>query len=735
MAHFEQSRTSTFWRVAGPLRELGRRFPRAMRFGRRALNVVWWTVSGQLPRRLKARRAAIDARAAAKAQDLATALSLPRRAEAPAAAAIRLPGPAGPPRVSVIIPSYGQVDYTLRCLTSIAAAPPVTPIEVLVVEDASGDLAVSQLERVEHLQLVRWPTNKGFLRSCNDAAKLSNGELLLFLNNDTQVMPDAIDALVRLLDERHDAGMVGSCLLYPDGTLQEAGGIVWRDGSAWNYGKGDDPRKSQYTYVREVDYVSGAAIMIPRARWDEMCGFDEAFLPAYCEDSDLAFRLRAAGWKVLFQPQSMIIHHEGVSHGTDTAIGIKAHQVANTRRLYERWRETLERHNFPPGERVMRARDRAAHRTITLVVDHYVPEPDRDAGSRTMLAFIDALIASGRVVKFLPANLHRTEGYANALQQRGVEVVAWPWTASAEAWLEANGREIDEILLSRPSVAVDLLAPLRAHCIAPIIFYGHDLHFARMQLKPGAIDSATERAEIAQMEALERRIWRTVDLVLYPSEEEAANIRALEPEARIRSVPAYAISTRSAPQSAPPLGQHIVFVGGFRHTPNVDAVVWLTKEILPTIWRSHPGVHLTIIGSHPPDSVLALAQHGIEVRGFVSDAELAVAYSRARLAICPLRYGAGVKLKVVEAMAHGVPVVTTEIGAQGLPGLAGVCDIANTTEAIADAAGRLLSDNALWLSRTAAQTRYVGEHFSPEAIRESLTSAFADARAHPRRNV
>jgi glycosyltransferase involved in cell wall biosynthesis len=330
-------------------------------------------------------------------------------------------------------------------------------------------------------------------------------------------------------------------------------------------------------------------------------------------------------------------------------------------------------------------------------------------------------------VKFLPANLHRTEGYADALEQRGVEVAAWPWTPSVTDWLAVHGHEIDEILLSRPSVAVDLLAPLRQHCRAPVVFYGHDLHFARMLLEPGAADSPAKRAEIARMETLERRIWRMVDMALYPSEEEVAKIRALEPQVRVRSVPPYVVRTRPVREVAPPASGGIVFIGGFLHTPNVDAAIWLAGEILPAIRRSGLDVPLTIMGSHPPSEVLALAGRGIEVRGFVPDEELAAAYARARLAICPLRYGAGVKLKVVEAMAQGVPVVTTEIGAQGLPHLATVCDIAGTTETLADAAVRLLSDDTLWLERSATQTRYVAQRFSPEAIGRSLTAAFAEA--------
>jgi len=723
LQHIEQMRVSTSWRITGPLRVFARAFPSVRHFGRRVIRVTYWTLTGQLPRRLRERRERLAAEAL---RSDAPALGLPAVKPLPEPGSIRLPVTEEQPRVSVIIPSYGQADFTLRCLASIAAAPPATPIEVLVVDDASPDPDVARLSQVPGLRLLRWPENLGFLRSCNAAAKEARGELLFFLNNDTELMPDAIDALVRLLDARPDAGMVGSKLLYPDGKLQEAGGIVWRDGSAWNYGNRDDPRKPQYNYVREADYISGAAIMLPRARWEEMQGFDLEFLPAYCEDSDLAFRLRAAGWKVLYQPQSVVVHHEGVSHGTDTGEGIKAHQVENTRKLFARWRDTLARDNLPSGEHVMRARDRATGRRITLVVDHYVPEPDRDAGSRTMLAFMDALIATGRMVKFLPVNLHLNPGYTEALQQRGIEVIYGPWVNSPDSWIAANGAEIDEVLLSRPSVAALLLDKLRAHIRAPIVFYGHDLHAARMKLEPGA-ESPVLREQIAEMEALERRIWRKVDLALYPSEDEAAQVRKLEPIARARSVPPYALPVRPSPTTAPQ-GGGVIFVGGFRHTPNVDAATWLARDIMPLIRERNPTTELTIIGSHPPPEIEALAGAGVTVRGFVPDEELAEAYARARVALCPLRVGAGVKLKVVEAMHRGVPVVTTGVGAQGLPGLGAVCDIAETPAALAEAALKLITDDDRWLRRATAQAAYVAANFSPDAMRDSLAAAFEEAR-------
>ena len=657
------------------------------------------------------------------------------RPRVPSAAQILLPA-ADDPVVSIIIPTYGQVDYTLKCLASISQSPPRLSFEIIVADDASGDPRVEELRAIANLHFVLREKNFGFLRSCNDAARLARGRLLMFLNNDTVVMPGAIDTLADMLLARPDAGLAGARLMYPDGNQQEAGGIVWSDGSAWNYGNRDDPGKPEYNYVRDADYVSGAAIMLRREIWDRVGGFDEHFAPAYCEDSDLAFRLRAAGLRVLYHPEAVVIHYEGVSSGTDTASGVKAHQVTNTAKLAARWRDTLQREQLSSGTRLMRARDRSLGRTVTLVIDHYVPQPDRDAGSRTILAFMDALVASGRVVKFFPANGLRTAGYTEALQRRGIEVQYLPHSGQFADWIAANGAEIDEVLVSRPSVAAEVLNSLTMHCRAPVLFYGHDLHHVRMRLEPGAARDVARSAAVRAMEADERRIWRSVDAVLYPSEEEAAEVRRLEPRVVARYVPPYALPAPLPARSSPPAATGgIIFVGGFAHPPNVDAARWFAGEVLPRVRAVYPGVPLTLVGSHPAKSVQALASEGVTVTGFVTDEQLARHYATARVAICPLRFGAGVKLKVVEAMHHGVPLVTTPIGAQGLKGVEAVCDVAADTAGFAAAVVRLLGDDALWVARAKAQSAYVAARFSPEAVQDALVAAFEGIRRRHRRET
>jgi len=740
---------------------------------RHLYRLAWWTLTLRLPHHatqwLRARR---TRRTAARTPP--TAIAPP-----PPANHIRLPR-ATHPVVSVIIPTYGQVPCTLRCLAAIAAHPPAAPIEVIVVDDASPDPAVAQFDQVEGIRLIRHPANLGYLRTCNAAAKLATGAYLLFLNNDTEPRAGALDALLALADAHPDAGAVGAKLIYPDGRLQEAGGIIWNDATGWNYGRGDDPARPEYNYVREVDYCSAAALLVPRAVFAALDGFDPRYAPAYFEDSDLAFRLREAGYKVLYEPRAVVMHHEGVSHGTDPSHGVKAHQEINRDIFVTRWADVLATQHLPPGTQVLRARDRvlaykggaykggppnvvaprvgAANvgtpnvgmrhvgarspwapkvgaRSVVLVIDHRVPEPDRDAGSRTMLAFVQALLQAGAVVKFWSDCPTPRPTYEAALQALGVEVQRGGLWRFGD-WIRVNGQALTHVLLSRPHVAERYLPLLRRRSRARVAFYGHDLHHDRMrQHALLARDPSLARAA-QRMLRRERRIWHDADLVLYPSQAEVDQVVALLPGVVARAVQSCGFAD-FAPlrQPAPRPEQHpgqcqvLLFVAGFAHPPNEDAACWLARDIMPLVRRQAPLARLAIVGSDPTARVRALADLGVTIAANVSDAELRAWYAMARVAVVPLRHGAGVKRKVVEALREGLPLVTTPVGAQGLPGLTAVAAVCGTAETIAAALVALLGDDGLWEDRSAAGIAYARANFSDATLRASLCRAMGVSNA------
>lgn len=636
----------------------------------------------------------------------------------------------GRPVASIVIPVYNNLLYTLTCIVSVLESSPVSSFEIIVGDDGSTDRTAGAIAAIGGLvRHVRHARNLGFLGNCNTAAEKASGEYVVFLNNDTIVFPGWLDRLIEAMATDPSIGFIGSKLLNGDGSLQEAGGLFWKDGSAWNYGRDADPMAPEFNYLKDADYISGASIALPIKVWRRLGGFDAHFAPAYCEDSDLAFRVRQVGLRTVYHPHSALVHHEGRSHGRDVGSGVKAYQVINSQKFLTRWGATLLEENLPNGTDIFVARDRSRHRPHILVVDHYIPQWDQDAGSRTMFHFIRAFVNRGFQVTFWPDNLHEDREYAPQLQRMGVEVIyGYRHSGRFDAWLAENAKYLNYAFLSRPHISENYIGDIERAGLK-VIYYGHDLHFLRALSSYALSGKQADLHEAEIWEAREVGISRRADVVMYPGHEEIEEMaKRLSPGARLIRPPITIFDESDlalaeiALDDAEADPYALMFVGGFGHTPNGDGVDWFLSDIWPRLRAADSRFTLRIGGSRMPDSLLNRIEPGVTMLGRLSEAQLTDLYRSSGLSIVPLRFGGGIKGKVIEAFARGTPVVMTEIGAQGLPDAAEMGFVAKADDSFVQAVLDAASNRADAVARARRALDFLRREYSEQAFCDLLES-------------
>src|SRR6266478_3395928 len=623
---------------------------------------------------------------------------------------------------SIIIHVFNQFPFTQACLASIQEHQATECFEVIVVDDGSTDATAEALPRIPGIVYLRSEATTGFIASCNRGAKRARGKYLVFLNNDTLVRADWLNALLDTFAEEPAAGIVGSKLLYPDGRLQEAGGIIWRDASGWNYGKSDDPGKPEYNYLREVDYCSAAALMIPKALFQSVGGFDPRYGPAYYEDTDLAFKVRQAGYNVLYQPLSEVIHYEGATGGTDLSTGTKKHQDINRSTFAERWAAELI--TKPANGDVAFLSQASPGRKNILVIDHYVPKPDQDSGSLRMFQILKLLRRLGHRVTFIPDNLAKTHPYTSELQKRGIEVVYHPYIKKVCDYLVSHGAHFDAVVLSRCDFARKHIADVRLH--APrsrVIFDTVDLHHLREDGEARLTGDPEVRRKAQDREELEHELIEQADETWVVSPVEQRLLQEKWPGKSIQLVS----NIVDIPGSKKPfaLRRDWLFIGGFQHRPNADAVLFFVREIYPLVSKHLPEAKFYVIGDKPPPEIAALATERIIFAGLQRDVR--PFFDSVKLSFAPLRFGAGVTGKINQSMAFGVPVVATSLAVEGME-LKDREDIlvADEPEDFAEALIELYESEELWNRISENGVRKTRALYSNDAARKKLESLFSD---------
>lgn len=617
------------------------------------------------------------------------------------------------PTVSIVIPTFRQAHYVYLTLQNILMHTKGIAYELVVVDNAPGDVTRTLLDRLVNVKVALNKSNVGFARACNQGAQMARGTYVCFLNSDALPTSGWLGALVRTIESYPSCGAVGAKLVFPSGRLQEAGSVIWSDGSTVGYGRGGDPLDPQYCYVREVDYCSAACLLMPRDLFWRLDGFDERYQPAYCEDTDLCLSVWAAGYKVVYQPSSVVLHVEGGSGASAQAVAL---QLGNREKLVDKWRDVLAKHPSSETRNLLLARDSRAGRRV-LVIDDYLPNINLGQGMPRTAAMIQSLMECGYVVTFLPVRSNQFGAAVSRLQQLGVEVLSGG--ARLQEELVARAGLFDAVIVSRPHNA-KLMSLVKSINRAAAIVYDAEAVFAYRTISQAACEGHPLSARDAEaLVASEVVQVDEADLVLVVSAQEQRTIQRYRPE-REAVVWGDCVEVRKdAPGFAERSG--VLFVGYLGSPPNADAVRYFITKVWPTV-SSNLDSELIVVGADAPAELgeLATSLAGrVRVVGFVDD--LRPYYDRCRVFVAPHRFAAGLPHKVVEAVAEGIPCVVSDLLGQQLEFADGdQALIAGDPETLAQKVVQLHEDRSLWERVQAASMQVVRERYETSIAKKVL---------------
>ena len=648
------------------------------------------------------------------------------------------------PKCSIIMPVFNRLNYTKQCLDILYKITPHELFELIVINNASTDGTKEFLNKFSQLysntKVIHTEENMGFTKACNMGAKIAAGEYLVFLNNDTLPRSGWLNALITEVEKDGKIGAVGAKLIYPNGKLQEAGGIIFNDGTGWNFGRFDDPKRDIYSESYEVDYCSGACLLVRKDVFWEIGGFDERYSPAYYEDTDLCFTLRKLGYKVVYCPRCEIVHFEGATASKDPHQGFKRFQEINRKKFVEKWKDELKVQGEPyhvTGSPPTTANRNVRLRLVNLaqapsvprilVVDPFLPVFDRASGSNRLLQILKILRGLGFNITFLSiAEMTEVSKYKGILEELGIETFLSHHLNEIDWYRFFKYRDFTFAIISFYYLADKILPLIRRFSPhTKTIVDSVDVHFLREMREAEILNDPYLAEKAMTTRAKEIEVYSKADGVIAITENDK-KVLLNESNGSIKEEKVFVVPNIHAvrPTKSPfEKREGLLFIGNFNHSPNVDAMRFFCQEVFPKVVKELKDIKLYIVGSNPPPPIRELENENVAVTGYVPDLEPYM--EKAKVFVAPLRYGAGMKGKIGEALSHGLPVVTTSVGAEGMDLEDGVhVIIADDADAFASAVVRVYTDERLWKNLRENGVLHVQKMFTPEVVTLKLKEMF-----------
>lgn len=614
------------------------------------------------------------------------------------------------PKISCIIPVVNQGHMTINLLeqlSNIAWRRDMPEIEVILVDNGSTDVTLELPKITDGLTLVHSDKPLGYPAACNQGAAVARGDVLIFMNNDIEVDAGSFRYGFEQLNISPEIGAVGGKIILLNGVLQEAGNIIFFDGSARGIGRHEDPNLGEYNIARKVDYCSGCFLFVRRSDFEALNGFDEVFNPGYYEEADLCFRLKEKGLATLYDPRITVRHYEYASYSKGRPAKVSMALMRRNQKIFsQRHRKRLAGQPLP-GKDTWRQRwfnARHGYACSIAMVEDFIPNPAIGSGFVRSTDIIERMIEDGHRVTLFAQ--HYMAGLsADFWRQRGVEVVECYHDASTNP-LEGREWSFDVLWICRThSVRPWSARAMAVKAINPDlrVVFDTEAVAASREIAYRELMGLENKDTLDDMVARELESALPPDMIVAVNEIDRATIAA-------QSIsPVYELGHCVKPRRDAPGIAHrtgLFFCGAFHDedSPNFDSIKWMVEQVWPILRAERPDVKLTIVGHCNPHVDLQSLLAGVDGVNYLGRvASLEAFMDSARVFIAPTRYAGGIPHKVHEALAAGLPVVCTNLlrkqlaTAEILPvDIPVLSSEVNDEKGFATACLRLLQNDALW---------------------------------------